>query len=153
MDHARRAELTLSGGLPPQMATVNEMLPPELDISPAQISHGPGGRAARNGKLNLRAVADVLETYGLDPIEEIAKVMVATEPVKVDGQVVLNPDGTPRMKPVLDTQTFLKAAMELANYSRPKLKAVEVTNKTPELTDEQIDRRLEALITRVGKTR
>ena len=64
-----------------------------------------------------------------------------------------NPDGTPRMKPVLDTQTFLKAAMELANYSRPKLKAVEVTNKTPELTDEQIDRRLEALITRVGKTR
>jgi hypothetical protein len=93
-------------------------------------------RPNRQGKLNLRAVVDVLDSYGLDPIEELAKVLVD----KATGQ--------PVMKPKLDIETHVKLLTELAQYTRPKLKAVEITNKTPELSDEQIERRLQALMDR-----
>lgn len=147
----RRGEMSQMLGMPPGMATLDEFVPHGDERITAQISHGPGGRASRSGKLNLRAVADVLETYGLDPIEEIAKAIVAQEPVVQGGQPVLDQDGKPLMKPVLNGDVRLRSLLELAQYSRPKLKAVEVTTKAPELTDEQIDRRLEALITRTGK--
>lgn len=116
---------------------------------PNQIGHGPGGRASRSGRLNLRAVSDVLEGYGLDPIEELAKVLTTREPQRSrDGSVVKDDQGRPIMKPVVDMDTRVKLLTELAQYTRPKLKSVEVVNKGPELTDDQIERRLQALLDR-----
>lgn len=113
-----------------------------------QLAHGPGSAVAkRGGKLNLRAVAEVLDSYGLDPIEEIAKAVVQEEPLlDRNNEPILDENGKPKTRPVLDRDARLRTLLELAQYSRPKLKAVEVTNKTPELTDEQIDRRLDALL-------
>jgi hypothetical protein len=107
-------------------------------------------RPNRQGKLNLRAVVDVLDSYGLDPIEELAKVLVDKEPARSrDGAPIIDPaTGQPVMKPKLDIETHVKLLTELAQYTRPKLKAVEITNKTPELSDEQIERRLQALMDR-----
>ena len=80
-------------------------------------------------------------------IEELAKVLTTQEPLRArDGSEVLDTDGKPVMKPVVDMDTKVKLLTELAQYTRPKLKSVEVVNKGPELTDEQIDRRLEALL-------
>ncbi len=151
MNDQRRGEITQTLGMPPAMATLDEFVPEGDERLPQQIGHGQGGRASRSGKLNLRAVADVLESYGLDPIEEIAKVIVAQEPVVQGGQPVLDKDGKPLMKPVLGADVRLRSLLELAQYSRPKLKAIEVTTKAPELTDDQIDRRLEALMARTAK--
>lgn len=139
------ADLQEQAGAPPEMARVPDAF---SYVTPAQIRAGQGGRTTKSlGRLNLRAVADVLETYGLDPIEEVAKVVVKTEPVLDDrGQPVLGEDGQPLMKPTLPPDVRLRTLLELAQYSRPKLKAVEITQKEPELSDEQIDRRLEALM-------
>lgn len=122
-------------------------------VDTAQIKRGQGGRAApeRKAGLNLRAVADVLESYGLDPIEEVAKAVMAKEPVVVNGQPVMDPDtGKVIEKHLLPIDLRVKTLIELAQYSRPKLKAVEVTVKPPELTDEQIERRLQGLLSRVS---
>ena len=116
-----------------------------------QIAAGQGGRTTKSrARLNLRAVADVLETYGLDPIEEVARVLVKEEPVldKLGNPVLDEVTGQPIMKPALPPDVRLRTLLELAQYARPKLKAVEITNKEPELTDEQIDRRLAALLDR-----
>lgn len=129
------------------------------------VWRGPGGRASRNGRLNLRAVADVLESYGLDPLEEIAKALTNREPVlDENGEPVTDEHGNVQLRrrrirdrngelveaPEMAEGDKLKTLVELAQYSRPKLKAVEVRNTEPELTDEQIDRRLEALMTKQG---
>jgi hypothetical protein len=133
----------------PRMASMwgrDDMEPPDT----VQIGHGPGGRASRSGRLNLRAVSDVLEGYGLDPIEELAKVLTTKEPHRArDGSVLTDPQtGEPILKPVVDMDTRVKLLTELAQYTRPKLKSVEVVNKTPDLTDEQIERRLQSLLER-----
>ncbi len=148
MNDERRGLLRETVGMPPEMARAETQGVMPGTAETQQIFHGPGGRASRSGKLNLRAVADVLESYGLDPIEEIARVMVEREPVLDDrGQPVIGADGKPLTKPVLDKQTFLKTAIELAQYSRPKLKAIEVTTKQ-DMTPEEIDKRLERLMRR-----
>ena len=133
----------------PRMASLQDYGVFGEPSSGVQIGHGPGGRASRNGRLNLRAVSDVLEGYGLDPIEELAKVLTTQEPVRArDGCAVIGPDGKPVTKPVVDMDVRVKLLTELAQYTRPKLKSVEVVNKGPELTDEQIERRLESLMAR-----
>lgn len=137
---------------PPQLATSSGPHGRTESESKPQIGHGPGGRASRSNKLNLRAVSDVLESYNLDPIEELAKVLTKEEPHRArDGTVVRDEEGKPLMKPVVDIDTRVKLLTELAQYTRPKLKSVEVVQKSPELTDEQIDRRLQALLAK-GKT-
>jgi hypothetical protein len=149
MDDARRARLSSMGGDPPVLATPVDVMSAGMIGETAQIKHGPGGRASRSGRLNLRAVAEVLGRYDLDPIEEVARVVTALEPVlDGDGKPVIGDDGKPAMRPVLDATTRLRTLLELAQYSRPKLKAIEVQHKPTELTDEQIDRRLEALLDR-----
>lgn len=107
------------------------------------------GLPERKAGLNLRAVADVLESYGLDPIEEVAKAVMAKEPVVVNGQPVIDQDtGKVIEKHLLPIDLRVKTLIELAQYSRPKLKAVEVTVKPPELTEEQVERRLQGLLAR-----
>lgn len=145
----QQANLRDTAGDVPRMASMWERDQATDPISEAQIKHGPGGRASRSGKLNLRAVSDVLEGYGLDPIEELAKVLTTEEPLRArDGSTVLDQEGKPVMKSVVDMDTKVKLLTELAQYTRPKLKSVEVVNKGPELTDDQIDRRLQALMER-----
>lgn len=149
-NHARRnASLADTLGDVPTMPSMWNYDPAHETESKSQIAHGQGGRASRSGKLNLRAVSDVLEGYGLDPIEELAKVLTTQEPHRArDGSIVKDENGQPILKPVVDMDTKVKLLTELAQYTRPKLKSVEVVNKGPELTDEQIDRRLEALMAR-----
>lgn len=150
---AQRRFADMAGDVP-RMASLQDYGIDGLPASGVQIGHGPGGRASRNGKLNLRAVSDVLEGYGLDPIEELAKALTTNEPVRArDGSAVKDENGNPVMKPLVDMEVRIKLLTELAQYTRPKLKSVEVVSKGPELTDEQIERRLESLMARSGVPR
>jgi hypothetical protein len=153
-DHRRDAGIRATVGEKPQLATIALYDTDGEAPSRAQVASGQGGKANKMGKLNLRAVADVLESYGLDPIEEIAKVITATEEARArDGTVIKDVNGQPIIKPVLDNETRLKTLVELAQYTRPKLKSVEVNMKGPELTDEQVDKRIQALMARTAKSK
>lgn len=112
---------------------------------------GSGGKRATptNGKsrFNLRAVVEVLEEFGLDPVAEIARTLQETKPVldkKTGEQLVIK--GKKQTTPALDIDTRARLLMGLTEYVHPKLKSVEMTVKTPELSDEQVDARLAALL-------
>ena len=104
-----------------------------------------GERTGRNNnplnKFSLRGVVEVLEEYGLDPTAEIAKALNATDTKSL-------PDGSVVEVPKIDAETRAKLSLSLLEYVQPKLKSVEVINKGPELTDEQIEKRIEALVAR-----
>lgn len=120
----------------------------EMLASNEQI--GTRRSTGHSGKINLRAVSDVLATYGMDPIEEIAKILAAKE-VCVDrnGVPIIDPQtGQPMVKPVLPPDIALRTHLELLQYTRAKLKSVEVTMKEQDLTEAQIDNRLKALMAR-----
>lgn len=68
------------------------------------------GPKAASG-INLRAVAEVLESYGLDPTVEFAKVL------QIEG--ALEPEVRARM------------LLEIMQYVHPKLKSVELTQDKP----------------------
>lgn len=122
--------------------------------APPQIRGGQGGRSTHSAaRLNMRAVADVLERYGLDPIEEVAKVLTETQPLldRHGNAVIDEKTGQPIQVDKVAGETRLRTLLELAQYTRAKLKATEVTIKAPELTNEQIDARLQALLARQGK--
>lgn len=74
----------------------------DLAESPAQIKGATKGR--RGGGIDLKKVAEVLSAHGLDPTEEIVKVL-----------------------PSLDASLKSRVLLELLNYCQPKLKAVELT--------------------------
>lgn len=69
-----------------------------------------GGRKAQIG-INLRDVAEVLLTYGLDPTVEFAKVLA--------DEGALEPEVRARM------------CLEIMRYVHPQLKSVEVTQDKP----------------------
>lgn len=145
------ADLREQVGDVPRLAEVPR--PYDADYSP-QVAAGQGGRTTKSkGRLNMRAVADVLETYGLDPIEEVAKVLVKEEPLldRQGNAVIDQATGKPVMKPALPSDVRLRTLLELAQYARPKLKAVEITQKEPELSDEQVEMRLKALMEKRAK--
>lgn len=102
------------------------------------------------GRLNLKAVAEVLQSYDMDPVDEIAKILVKRVPVRdTNGNPVLDPEtGEVKMEPALAADLALKTHLELLRYTRPQLKAMEVTVKEPELTDEQTEQRIKALLAR-----
>lgn len=115
--------------------------------SPAQI--GAKQSTEGRGRINLKAVGEVLAGYDLDPAHEIAKILAKTKPVFKDGKPVLDEEtGLQKEEPVLPTDLALKVHLELLRYTRPQLKAVEVTMKEPELTDEQVEARIKALAAR-----
>ena len=78
----------------------------------------------KEGRINLRAVAEVLTEEGLDPASELIRIIRS---------------GT------LDAKTQASVLNELLQYTQPKLKAVEVKNKV-ELNDDQVDARLKELM-------
>lgn len=129
----------------PNMAKTSEHV---LPVTTQQI--GPDKSLQGRGRLNLKAVADVLGQYGLDPADELAKILTKRKPV-LDGKgnPVIDPEtGEAKTEPVLPTDLALKTHLELLRYTRPQLKAVEVTMKEPELTDEQVNARIKALMAR-----
>jgi hypothetical protein len=134
----------------PRMATVNDWDNFKQPTTP-QLGHGPGSKVNKSGNgLNGRAVAEVLNSYDLDPIEEMAKAVTGFDPVIArDGTPMVDNEGRPVLKPRLDIDTRMRTLVELAGYTRPKLKSIEVTQKAPELTDEQIDKRLDALLAKI----
>lgn len=156
MSRALRGRETLyhTVGDVPRLATLADTDPLSQDGSVSQIRHGPGGRAARGrAGLNLAAVGEVLARYGLDPAERLGEILTRrTTVVDREGNVVIDAEtGKPLTRPALDPDTEAKLLTELLQYTRPKLKAIEVTVKEPELTDEQIERRLKALMAREAK--
>ena len=122
--------------------------PPQLTkshtrhVDPANTA---GPKDPEKAPFNLGAVRDVLERYQLDPFVEIAVVLQKTKTVntrddegKVTGkEETLFIDG-------LDRATIM---VELAQYTTPKLKAVEmkIEDKT-KLTSEQLDERIDRLL-------
>jgi hypothetical protein len=149
----RRAGLQALAGEPPSGYSTLEQRDATADVeSGQQIKRGTGGRAARrtSSGINLRAVADVLEGYGLDPVEKLAEIISATRPLLAQGKPVLDEAGKPIMVPVLDDELRARVLMDLTQYTRPKLKAMEVTIKPPEPTGEQLEMRLESLLAKAG---
>lgn len=122
---------------------------------------GPGsvGKRAGNvrGTFNLRGVVEVLTEFGLDPVAELARALQKTKPVYErddEGRLVPVLDGNTGLQlrePVLEEAVRVKVLTELTNFVHPKLKAVEMTVKKPELTDAQLDQRLAALMKRAAK--
>ena len=83
----------------------------------------------KEGRINLRAVAEVLTEEGLDPASELIRIIRS---------------GT------LDAKTQASVLNELLQYTQPKLKAVEVKNKV-ELNDDQVDARLKELMRKANE--
>jgi hypothetical protein len=113
----------------------------------------PAGQArdAKAAPFNLRAVAEVLVDYELDPIAEIAKVLMERKVLMRNGVPVIDPETN---KPVMVEQvTGLergKLLVELAQYVRPKLKAVEMKVETKDdLTDEKLAERIGKLMAKL----
>lgn len=84
-------------------------VPKPIPEQRAQTKRKSGPKAASG--INLRAVAEVLESYGLDPTVEFAKVL------QIEG--ALEPEVRARM------------LLEIMQYVHPKLKSVELTQDKP----------------------
>lgn len=145
----QRSAAQESLGMPPQLASLDSRDPTHNVTEAVQVNgRRSSGTHGRYG-MNLPAVAEVLARYGLDPLEEIAQVMSQKVPLRDEkGNPILDDKGNPILKTQLSPVEHAKLAAELMQYTRPKLKAVEVTVKPPELTDEQIEQRLQGLLKR-----
>ena len=134
-------------GMPPRLSTVADYSEHAVPDETVQIN---GRRSSsRHGRfgMNMQALDEVLSSYGLDPAVELARMLTERVPVLArDGSPVLDGDGKPLTRPALDPADHARVASELMQYTRPKLKSVEVTVTQPELTDEQVERRLQALL-------
>ena len=114
---------------------------PATDL--AQAEQLDGRARSRSGGVNLRAVGETLAGYGLDPSAEISEILMPHDEV--------DPDGVTRKKHALDPRERAKALLELMQYVHPKLKAIEVTQKVDELTEQQVDAKLTALLAKALK--
>lgn len=146
-DVTRLADLA---GAPPRLATTADLEGPG-ELRPTR-AHARQRTARLPGKINLKAVADACIDAGLDPAAEIANALAATKPlIGKDGRQVFDDDGLPVMVPLVDADTRLRTLNELLQYTQPKLKAVEVKmSGALELTGEQLDQRLAALLAKAA---
>lgn len=132
----------------PQLATPADK---RLDF-PSGRTHAARTSSKRPGKINLKAVAEACIDEGLDPAAEIARVLQASTPLTKNGKEVLDDNGNPIMVPLVDADTRLRTLNELLQYVQPKLKSVEVKmSGALELSNEQLDQRLAALIAKAAK--
>lgn len=80
----------------------------------------------RPGRINLRAVAEVLSERGLDPTDEIVTILEARDD---------------KGRYMLDADTRARIQLELLQYVQPKLKSIEIKGKlattTFDVNDEQ----------------
>ena len=154
-DATRLAELN---GAPPQLATSADLEAAgprtgDTYMKGRSLDHKRGAIDGR-GRINLRAVAEACVEEGLDPAVEIVKALKRRIPkVMSNGMPVLDENGEPVYVDAVDQDTKLRTLNELLQYMQPKLKAVEVKlNGNLELSSEQLDQRLGALIAKAVKT-
>lgn len=111
-----------------------------------------GAREELKHRINLKAVAEACMDEGLDPAVEITKALNKQIPLFKNGQQVFDDNGLPVMVHLVDADTRLRTLNELLQYTQPKLKAVEVKmSGSLELSSEQLDQRLQALIAKAVK--
>lgn len=153
-DAKRLAELN---GAPPRLATSADLeaagpLTGDTYMKSRSLEHKRGAIDGR-GRMNLRAVAEACIQEDLDPAVEIVKALKAKRPKMMsNGMPVLDEEGQPVYVDELDLDTKLRMYDRLLEYVQPKLKAVEVKlNGNLELSSEQLDQRLAALIARAAK--
>ena len=83
--------------------------------------------------------------------EELARVLTGHRKVlDRSGNPVLDSEGQPITEPILGDEMRTKVLLELQQYVHPKLKAVEMTVKKAELTDEQVEARLQQLLAKAA---
>lgn len=139
---ARRAD-------PDLPAPTTEMRRNVVSLADAQTPTVQAGHRAqlRNRKaINLRKVAEVLSSYGLDPTETIADALVPVQTIDPDTGVEVDEHR-------LSTEQRAHIALELMQYLHPKLKAVEmkIDGTLAGMTQEQLDARLQLLLARAAK--
>lgn len=148
-DAARLAELN---GAPPRLASSEDLEaagPRTGNTHPARKSS-----AVRNPlKLNLMAVSEALIEEGLDPAVEFARILKGRPLVDENGEPVVDPStGQQARWYDIDADVRVRMLSEILNYTQPKLKAVEVKmSGSLELTSEQLDQRLGALLQKAMK--
>lgn len=152
-----RNDIAELAGAPPKLASISDL--EGTDLSPhspharqRSYSRKGGAREDLKHRINLKAVAEACIDEGLDPATEIAKALSKTVPLFKNGQQVFDDNGLPVMVPLVDPDTRLRTLNELLQYTQPKLKAVEVKmSGSLELSSEQLDERLTALIAKASK--
>jgi hypothetical protein len=157
----KRQRFAAQAGMPPvpyDGMSHKNVVADNSGITFARPGRGSVGKRAGNvgGGFNLRGVIEVLTEFGLDPVAELAGALKKQKQVcerDEDGRLVPAKDakGNPVYENALDEQIRVKVLMELTNFVHPKLKAVEMTVKKPELSEEQIDKRVAALVARMSK--
>lgn len=153
-DKTKAARLAELAGAPPRMATVDDLeaagAPREGRAHASQTSAST--KAASPHRINLKAVAEACMDEGLDPAVEITKALNKQIPLFKNGAQVFDDNGLPVMVHLVDSDTRLRTLNELLQYTQPKLKAVEVKmSGSLELSSEQLDQRLAALIAKAVK--
>ena len=99
-------------------------------------------------------MAEALVDEGYDPAVEIISILKKQIPIcDVNGVPKVDPKTKlPMMRDALDPDTKLRMLNEMLQYTQPKLKAVEVKlSGHLELTNEQLDSRLEMLFAKALK--
>lgn len=148
-DAARLVELN---GAPPRLASSEDLEaagPKTGNTHPVRKSSG-----SRNPlKLNLLAVSEALVEEGLDPAVEFARILKGRPLVDENGEAVIDPaTGQQARRYDIDSDVRVRMLSEILNYTQPKLKAVEVKmSGSLELTSEQLDQRLGALLQKAMK--
>lgn len=135
------------GGYYDEDSVVGSVVAASTFVKPGSGSAGLRTVANRNASgFNLRGVAEVLAEAGLNPAEELVRVLKERRVVTDrNGNAILDEKGEPVTEPTIDHTLRVKVLMEMQQFVAPKLKAVEVTVKEPDLTEEQIDQRIAAL--------
>ena len=146
------ARLDELNGAPPKLAS-----PEDLEVV-TQRGGYTNARRTSSGlrhplKINLMAVSEALVEEGLDPAVEFARILKGRPLVDEDGNAVMDPvTGQQARRYDLDADVRVRMLSEILNYTQPKLKAIEVKmSGSLELTSEQLDQRLNALMQKVMK--
>lgn len=148
----RLAELA---GAPPKMATADDLQAagPRTGYTHAVQTSGANKGTGTGLRMNLKAVSEALVEEGLDPATEFAKVLKGRPMVDDAGNPVIDPrTGQPAREYDIDPDIRVRMLSEILQYTQPKLKAVEVKlDGRMELTAEQLDQRLGALLAKAAK--
>lgn len=151
-DKTKAARLAELAGAPPRMATAADLEAAGADTSSTHARQISAANKPNGGRINLKAVAEACMDEGLDPAVEITKALNKQIPLFKNGSQVFDDNGLPVMVHLVDADTRLRTLNELLQYVQPKLKSVEVKmSGNLELSSEQLDQRLSALIAKAVK--
>ena len=153
-----RARHADSAGMPPQgyrggVWDPETGLQTDSDMEQRIVRPGPGSKGKRTvannsrSGFNLRGVIEVLSEHFLDPVAELSKSLMERKTVTDrDGVPLLDKNGQMVTEFILPLDVRTKTLAGLIEYVHPKLKSVEMNVKKAELSDEQVEQRLAALL-------